>query len=53
MVEPFKLDGVAIDSKRVDLDMMLGLQSVIADVTIRCSARKDGQSVGGRGGTED
>ena len=41
MVEPFKLDGVAIDSKRVDLDMMLGLQSVIADVTIRCSARKD------------
>ena len=40
-VEPFKINGVALDSKRVDLDIMMGLKSVIADVTIRCSARKD------------
>ncbi len=40
-VEPFKIDGVSLDSKRVDLDIMMGLKQFIADVTIHCSAQKD------------
>ena len=44
-VESSKINGVAIDSKRVDLDMLLRLKTVLADVTIRCSAKKDVDAV--------